>query len=565
MRARQATSVFDPLCMPLMLLGRLCPSGLVRMAYFGSFEGATTRRTHTRFPLPMVGIALGISLLGGTCHAQDPSELTVNERHIVYHDVRVDSGGAILPWYSDDPAQTYDHDIRLVWDFWSHMRKCPNGIPYYLQHQVWKSEQDDPRGIGGDQINMALDSWNLLYDYLGDPAVKDNMVLLADYWLDHGISSPDSLWHDLPFPYNTTVESGQYDGDMRAGKDFLQPDKAGSFGAELVMLYKKTGNQRYLNAATRIADTLSAKVTPGDANNSPWPFRVNAVTGEVAVQEHNGIVYTASYTSNWSPTLRLFDSLADLKRGHVSEYRRASHLVTEWLKKYPLATNRWGPFFEDINEYSDTEINADTMALYILEHPSWDRNSHTQAQAILSWSEDRLSNHKFVKLHVLPLNEQTAYLIPGNSHTSRHASVELLYSEKTGDHTRKQQAIRRLNWATYSVATDGANRYPTEDIWLTDGYGDYVRHYLRAMASLPELAPKDQDHLLRTSSVVTSIAYGPEKIVYTKFDARSVEKFKLGSAMPSAVSGGKMKWDPVSRVLLVEATAANVVIALSSR
>ena len=41
-----------------------------------------------------------------------------------------------------------------------------------------------------------------------------------------------------------------------------------------------------------------------------------------------------------------------------------------------MRTNKWGPFFEDIptEDFSDTEINADTMAAYILEHPAWDAN-----------------------------------------------------------------------------------------------------------------------------------------------------------------------------------------------
>jgi len=505
---------------------------------------------------------LPLSVLG---HAQERSDYPVNERHLVYHDVKVDANGGIVPWYSNDPSQAYDHDIRLVWDFWVHMRKCPDGVPYYLQHQVWKADQDDPRGLGGDQINMALDSWDLLYDYLGDPAITENMVLIANYWLDHGMSSAGSLWPDLPFPYTTEVESGQYDGDMRAGKGFLQPDKAGSFGAELVMLYKKTGNPRYLNAAIKIADTLAAKVTPGDAKNSPWPFRVNAVTGKIAEQDHEGTPAMASYTSNWSPTLRLFSGLEELKKGRVGEYRRAANLVTTWLKKYPLVTNQWGPFFEDISEYSDTEINADTMAAYILEHPAWDPNVQAQAQAILKWSEDRLGNHNFEKLQVVPQNEQTRYLVPGNSHTSRHGSVELLYCEKSGDASRKQQAIRRLNWATYSVDTDGKNRYPNDDVWLTDGYGDYVRHYLRAMASMPELAPGDQNHLLRTSSVIQNIQYSPARITYKKFDARSVERIKLGSGTPSAVRGGTMKWDAASRVLTIDANSTEVAVTLDPR
>jgi len=59
---------------------------------------------------------------------------------------------------------------------------------------------------------------------------------------------------------------------------------------------------------------------------------------------------------------------------------------------------------------------------------------------------------------VIAINEQTAYKVPGNSHTSRHASVELLYCETTGDMTLKDAAIRRLNWATYMVDADGKNR-----------------------------------------------------------------------------------------------------------
>ena len=149
-----------------------------------------------------------------------------------YHQVKLDSTGRIVPWYGKSAGEAYDHVVRLVWAFWHDMRLCSNGVPVYLQHQVWKPDQDDPRGLGGDQISMTLSSWNLLYDYLGDEEVKSNMTRIADYWLEHGMSKPTDLWANLPYPYNTDIHSGRYDGDMRAGKNFLQPDKAGSFGAE---------------------------------------------------------------------------------------------------------------------------------------------------------------------------------------------------------------------------------------------------------------------------------------------------------------------------------------------
>lgn len=483
-----------------------------------------------------------------------------------YHQVRTDSRGRIVPWYGTGPAQAYDHNIRLVWNFWRTMRKCSNGVPYYLQHQVWKPEEDDARGLGGDQINMALSSWTLLYDYLGDEALKENMILMANYWLDHGVSRPNLPWANLPYPFNTELHSGVYDGDMRAGKGYLQPDKAGSFGAELVTLYKLTGNHRYLEAATAIADTLATRVQPGDRDHSPWPFRVNAATNEVNSMVKDGKKYEATYTTNWSPTLRLFDDLIAMKQGRIEDYKKASKLASDWLKTYPLKTNRWGPFFEDIDTavVTDTETNADTMAAYILNHPGWDENWKADARGVLDWSYGMFANHEFERWGVIPINEQTAYLVPGNSHTSRHASVELLYCEKTGECADKDNAIRRLNWATYTVDVDGKNRYPRDDIWLTDGYGDYVRHYLRAMTSAPELAPDDENHLLRTSSVVQSITYEPDRITYTKFDTNSVELFKLGAALPKSVSGGTMGWNPTTKVLTVKADRKTVTLVCSA-
>ena len=504
---------------------------------------------------------LAVLALPGTSRGQVREE-NPDPNLIGYHPAKVDAGGRIVPWYGSGPAEAYDHIIRILFQFWIGMRACPNGVPYYLQHQVWQPDRDDPRGLGGDQIPMAMSSWFLLYGYLGDPAIEQNVSLMADYWLAHGMSKPDLLWPNLPYPYNLDIHSGEYDGDMRAGKGFLQPDKAGSFGAELVLLYQMTGQRKYLDAAIKIAGTLAAKVKPGDGDHSPWPFRVNATTGEVHQQSKSGKVFTASYTSNWTGALRLFASLSALKQGNVKAYAETSNTVARWLKAYPLKTGKWGPFFEDINtaDYSDTEINADTLAAYILNHPGFDPSWKRMARSALDWSYNTLANRNYLKWGVIPLNEQTAYRVPGNSHTSRHASVELLYCEKTGECGDKEDAIRRLNWATYTVDVDGKNRYIRDDNWLTDGYGDYVRHYLRAMASDPELAPENQNHLLRTSSVTQSIDYGADAIRYTKFDNASTEEFKMGAWKPAAVRGGKFEWNATKKLLIVHSTAKSVTL-----
>ena len=146
----------------------------------------------------MIGAAL-LAASGSICDAEQ----------LVYHDIKTDSSGKIVPWYGSGPSQAYDHVVRLLFNFWKDMRKCPNGVPMYMQHQVWKSTEEDPRGLGGDQISMALSSWNLLYGYLGEAGVRDNMAYMADYWLTHGLSAKNDQWGRLPYPYNTDAAFGR--------------------------------------------------------------------------------------------------------------------------------------------------------------------------------------------------------------------------------------------------------------------------------------------------------------------------------------------------------------------
>jgi hypothetical protein len=167
-------------------------------------------------------------------------------------------------------------------------------------------------------------------------------------------------------------------------------------------------------------------------------------------------------------------------------------------------------------------------------------------------------------------------MTPGNSHTSRQGSAELQYVALSGDTARKANAIRQLNWATYMVDYDGKNRYPQDENWLTDGYGDYVRHFLRAMAAFPELSPSGEEHILYSSSVVQQVEYrnkpweyylshpsNPDisniKLRYSVYDKKGIEKIRLlakpsnvmlgGISIPSSdnLSNNGYKWIPLKR------------------
>jgi hypothetical protein len=463
--------------------------------------------------------------------------LTAAAETLIYHQIRTDKSGRIVPWFDDDPGRAYDHVMGLVWNFWDTMRTDPNGLPYYMNHQVWRPDFNDPRGLGGDQLQMAMSSWRQYYAYSGSERVKQNTLFLADYYLEHGLSPADGKWPDVPFPYNTLIYSGKYDGDMILGPGFLQPDKAGSLGLELARLHKMHSRdssvhstaERYRTAAIKIARTLIAHLEPGDAEHSPLPFKVNALTGEVGqLRNNNGdgtVVGASTYTSNWCPTLELLIELQRLDVDRADEYHRAFDLLLAWMKKYPIDNQRWGPFFEDVQGWSDTQINAITCAQFIMEHrdlfPDW----KLDVERIFAWVYATLGNKEWEKYGVLVVNEQTVYQTPGQSHNSRQAAAELLFCRLTGDDARKENALRQLAWATYMVDVDGKNLFPTDEPWLTDGYGDYVRHYLRAMAACPEIAPSDADHILSSTSVVEQADYNiranKDLVPYAKIDDRS--------------------------------------------
>ena len=487
--------------------------------------------------------------------------MAFSQERLVYHDIKTDASKNIVPWFHADPGISYDHVLHLVWKFWDTMRRDINGIPYYMNHQIWQQGVNESKGIGGDQLAMALSSWRLYYQYTGDEQVKENMKFIADYYLTHSLSPYNASWPDIPFPYNTLIYSCIYDGDMVIGKDYTQPDKAGSFGIELVNLYKlmagedypSTVHTRYLDAAVRIANTLARKVKDGDANSSPLPFKVNAYNDSVGILKNNNrdgtVAGRSNYTTNWSGTLELFLELQKMKMGETQLYQQAFDKILRWMKNFPLKNNKWGPFFEDIPGWSDTQINAITFAEFMMKYQEYFPDWKQEVKKIFDWVYEKLGNEKWKQYGVTVINEQTAYSVPGNSHTARQAAAELQYMGLISDRSRYAHAIRQLNWATYMVDFDGKNFYPTNAVWMTDGYGDYVRHYLKAMAAAPELAPGGENHLLSSSSVIQHMFYRNQlgkyfyrairdrektEMHYTTYDSSGMEVIKL-TKKPSGV------------------------------
>jgi len=249
--------------------------------------------------------------------------------------------------------------------------------------------------------------------------------------------------------------------------------------------------------------------------------------------------------------------LIEIGAGDTGAFKRARDVAWDWMLKHQLnrastAWNRWSGFYEDV-PYNPRSLNQAAPMLtahYLLTHRSPDEVDprwHEHAESLLRWVRTSFGRGPF--LGAWGIDEQWAPGKPGccsrvglGSTTSRWAAVNALLYARTGDQAARESAVRSLNYATYFAANDGriscCGRRPQNTYWFSDGYGDYLRSFSWAMAAMPELAPKGRDHLLGSSSVVQSVAYGHRRLTYRTFDADGIDVIRLSYRPRRILAGG---------------------------
>ena len=206
-----------------------------------------------------------------------------------------------------------------------------------------------------------------------------------------------------------------------------------------------------------------------------------------------------------------------------------------------------------MNQYCALET-----ARYLLLHPESDPQWAIRALGLITWVEKtfvvdvKASEHyRWVQQEPIQYGHQWGANVVSEqthddmnkmgSHTSRYASLCALYWEKTGEGSFKEKAFRSFNWATYMAQEEGlvTEAMAEDEFWFSDGYADYIRHFLAGMGSVPEWAPPGENHLLRSTSVVRSVAYLPDEIRYQTFDDAATEVLRLALTPRHVTAGGK--------------------------
>jgi len=454
--------------------------------------------------------------------------------YINEHEVLLDEAEGLRPWAE------YDRVIRLAMDF---IRRCPveprSGLPWYLAYSCFWTDPlrpalwpDNPAG----KFAMAVETLAHYMPYSGEMWLVEVVRTMLDR-LAANHTPTDFTWPELPYASAEPVH-GVYAGARADGFEVIEPDKAAQAALGYVRFYQITGESTYLGLGLRCARTLAELKRSGDEAHSPWPFRVNARTGEV-VEE---------YTSHMIAAVRLFEELAAIGVDEDGRLARSGREAFVWLERYPLANDQWKGYFEDIRldpqnanreQYSPLET-----ARYLLTPPHDDEVGLAQAKALVAWVDGALAAEPFFR--AVAIHEQRFCHHTMGSHTARYASLCAALAARSGEEVYRERAVRSLNWATYMADDNGWVRVGVDrpdyynQCWFTDGYFDFVPHFIEAMAYLPELAPAGQDHLLRSTSVVQCIDYQPMHVSYRAFHSHGEETLRLSFTPAQVVCDGQL-------------------------
>jgi len=468
------------------------------------------------------------------------------------HAIRLDASGKLMSW-AEPQSNAYSEVVRRAWNFLLHVAPVESsGLKAFysyccldLKTMKGGAWPHNPACVNAGLAESAV-AW---FAYSGDREVIKLVKDLLDYQLAHGTTPANWMWASVPYAssnHGDTEYRGAFDfqygsAEQRAvgdGYGVIEPDKAGELGIAYLKFFELTGETRYREAAIACANALARNVRPGAWNQSPWPFRVYAETGRAREE----------YSSNVIGPVRLFDELIRIGMGETAEYRKARGLAWKWMMEFPMRDQLWSGYFEDVflhrypnnlNQYSPMET-----ARYLMEHPEYDERWSEHVPQLIDFVERHfvidVPREPAVQWGANAVSEQVADMNKMGSHTSRYAAVNAMWYESSRDAAAKEKAFRSFNWATYMCRDNGFVHVGPVDqsLWFSDGYGDYIRHFMAGMAAAPEWAPEHANHLLRSTSVVRTVSYGARRVEYETFDKAASEVVKLSFKPTSVMAGG---------------------------
>ncbi len=452
-----------------------------------------------------------------------------NAQMILDHEVVV-KNGKLLPWT--------EYSNVLIWSM-NFLKNCPTykskfgDDPLFLvtsrlnKDGTFRPNQNNQ----GSNAYYGLSLFNKYYAYTGDrEAMQPVKKLLQRVAYYH--TPDDWIWPGVPRTQDDSPD-GEYTDEWG------EIDKICMVASGYINYFKQTGDTGYFSKAEHIARTVLQHIHAGNETNSPLPYRVNLKTGKIL----------DAYTADMIMAIELFDELLKSENSKLDQgiLRKNRDLLWHWMQDYPLKNYLWSGYYEDVvinHSNLNQQIPMET-ARYILDHPQMDPEYKKHVPALIHWVENRFGQVKHYG--ATSIREQDGCFSEMSSHTARYASVVAKWFGVCLNEKVREEARASFALATYSAYNQYSKNQQSINYtgigyiqpWFSDSYWDYLPHLLDGTAELPEMLPKDEDHLFYSSSTVTKINYARQFISYRTYDVSGMERIKL-TFIPEVRSKGKI-------------------------
>ena len=465
------------------------------------------------------------------------------------HETVSDAHGVIAPWYRGLNGQC-DWRVRIAAETlkrypWTSVSNGVPAWPHYVFNGTWRIDtngmitpaklRDWDNGDVGQRATSVLNGFVNYYRYTGDPAAIAQLTYMADFLVDWCVTPPEHPW---PGIFISVPVKGQPYGRCDPN-GMIQLDIVASTGQALLRAYQVTGNQRWLAMAQHWG-ALLAEHCNLDPTSDPWPRYVNP---EAAKWKDN------KQTGGVTMILGFLDELIRLApAGNNARLLAAREAGERYLRDKLLPAwavdDTWGRYFWDWENPVQNCLTTPDVARYLLDHPVRFPNWPRDARNILTVFFNRSSVWAKSGGDVY----SGAWAYPESSsccgRSLWYAPLDLApaiaqYAVQADSAWARELVLRQVVLLTY----DGHENGQTEDnidggvivngSWFNIAHPMPLRFLLEVMAWLPEeLGASRENHIMRSSAVVTSVVYGAGRIEYSTFDAptETVDVLRLAFA-----------------------------------
>jgi hypothetical protein len=485
------------------------------------------------------------------------------QKHYFAHDTVEDQNGVIAPWYKGQNGQ-FDFRARVAAETikrypWAPGSKTVKAGPEYVFNGNWNIdsegkitipvEKDWNNGDLAQRGAYTISSMLEYYRYSGDPAGLKSISSTIDYILSHCQTSSTHGWPNILISV-PTMGVAYHDcrlglnEELASGNGKIQLDIVAEFGLQLIHAYEVTGNIMWYQTAKHWADLLvkNRRLEPGA---SPWGRYADNVGGAGM----NGV-----QTGGVAMILWFFDELIrtgyrGIDGGLIVARDAGRKYMRDVLLPVWYVDDTWGRHFWDWENPVQTLYPTDYASVYMMDHKDYFTNWKNDVRNILGLN----LNHTSVNPLSNGDNYSGAWAYPESSsccnRSLSYSPQELArafarYGVEAGSEWGREIARRSETITTYDGQENGQAMDNIDGGSIVDGTWFKIAqpmaldYALKTMGWLPEvMGPNRENHIMRTSGVVTRVIYGAGEILYSTFDAppNSVDVLRLAYS-PAAIT-----------------------------